>query len=1163
MKKLITLLAFFITTIIVKAQTVANVEGVYGGSISAITGGKIGNSTDTFRIFIATQSANSIFYTTAIIPTSGAATTIDSFKVLTAASSASGFGSGINKIAYHNTSGKIFFVSTGTVYSATTAVSAASAISSLVGIADISIVGNNFFALSNAMPNNIVYAGTLDASGSLTINSATTIIGQSYSNLVLGKNDKLYLFKAGTDPQAIEFGGSISGGVNFSSTTVNGLSSLSSSVQWAAMAVYNDGTVFIGGNDNTGKVIAKSPNFSGTYSAASIGIAGTSGSNIEFRTVNASSYYVYFGSAYNTNNGNAGSWFNIGNVSFETHPNDGSVFFIKNHPTTGGVLLMTTDQGLGITKNSGSVITEADEGINAVQVKDFDMNTTKDFGWLASKSGIRYVENYNTATKTWSKALFPNGDGSPYYSCEMVTNDTVYVGNTRVYKSNNKGTNWTQLFDANQAPYNLVGATVSTLAVGGYNNQIVMAGYKQLNGTGKGGVFYSLNGGTSWQQLLINTSSIGQDVNVNDIEMTIDSGMVVAYIGVNYNNTTSPITTGMYKAKYNGTSWTVSSEPIYSSTSALISINDIAIVSKDTIVAVGAFYNSVLKHEYPINFSISRAIKNTWSSAVVDTSRVGGYKAVSWSADTLFYAYNNTIYWDRIQFNTTYTYRRGEAEYYSVPVGTEVNVLFYDELVAGTETDIRSIRGATTIRTPIRTTTHRSACSGGVITGGTPAGGYYYIVDTLADAYVRENNGEYYVMFATNGVLTGESSNAFTTLSAVVAAFPSLTLTYFTTITTYPSAGGTYIIGYTDASFSGASATDTTTVTSSSVVSTISGANYTCSGQGTKVQLSNTTAGGVWSSSNSSVATINPTTGLLTVTGFGTSVINYTVISGACSNAATMNFAVAGLPMLDSISGSSNLCVGNTTQLSNNSFLPFGTTTTWSSITGRATVSSSGLVSGTSAGTAIIKFTVTNSYGCSNYTTKNISINALPAVPNIAYSSGTVSPQATSVGGTIQLCTNKNFTLVGNPVNGVWSKTGSLTASPLSLNSTTINISTFGALGNVSITYTVSDSKGCSNSRTIRANVVSCGSRGIKSTMFDSEQFIIYPNPAKDFITLTNISTIKQIDITDYTGKIVLATKVNDELQHPINISFLTKGIYLLKVTDFSNNSSIYKLFKD
>ncbi len=1134
MKKIITLFIFFAVAFKINGQTIANVEGVFGGSISAITGGQKNGSPDSFTIFISTQSANSIFYTTAVVPSSGAATTVDSFKVLDAASSASGFGSGINKLAYHAQSGKIFFISASTVYYATTASSSATAITSISHISDIAILGNKFFAMTNDNPDNTFYTGTLDASGNLTINTSATITGQGYSNLVVGKNDKLYAFKASSDPQAVEFGGNISTGVNLSSATTNTLSGLSSSINWAAMAVYNDGTVFIGGNDASGKQMAKAPNFTGTYTTNSLGIVGNSGPNIEFRTVNASSYFVYFGSAYSNNNGNSGSWQNLGNTSFETHPNDGTVFFIKNHPNTGGVLLLTTDQGLGITKNSGSVITEVDEGINAVQVKDFDMNAAKDFGWLASKSGIRYVENYNTASKAWSKAIFPNGDGAPYYSCEMVTRDTAYVGNNRVYKTNNKGTTWTQLFDANISPYNLTGAVVSTIAIGGSNNQIVMAGYKQLVGNNKGGVFYSLNGGSSWQQLLINAASIGQDVNVNDIEMTIDSGLVVAYIGVNYNSATTPVTKGMYKAKYNGTSWAVSSEPIYASSSSLISVTDIGIISKDTIVAVGAFYNPSLAHEYPIHFEISRTVKNTWSSTVVDATRVGGYEAVSWSGDTLFYAYNNVIYWDEIQFHSTYTYRRGEAEYYSVPVGTEINVLFYDELVAGTETDIRSIRGASTIRTPIRTATHRTACSGGTITGGTPSGGYYYIVDTLADAYVLQSNGEYYLLFATNGILNGTSSSAFENTAEITAAFPTLTLTYFTAITTYPAAG-TYIIGYTDASYSGASATDTTTVSSAGNVDTITGTNYSCNGPGATSQLSNSTSGGVWSSSNNGVATINASTGLVTVAGFGTSVINYTVTISGCSSAATTNFNVAGLPNLDSITGNSRVCVGSSIQLSNTTNLPMGTTTTWSSIAGRATVSSNGLTTGTSAGNASIKYTASNVYGCSSYTTKNISVNAIPPMPTISYAPGTTG--VTGASGTV--CKNKPFTLIGKPAGGTWS------SSLISINGSGF-VNTGNATGAASVTYSYTDNKGCNNSRTINTTIVAC--RGINEQSIINE-IVVYPNPAKSFIyiKLNKLTNTGSITITDLYGKQLKQQPLSMGV-NTIDISPLAKGIYIATI---------------
>ena len=84
-------------------------------------------------------------------------------------------------------------------------------------------------------------------------------------------------------------------------------------------------------------------------------------------------YYVYFGSAYSNAKGTASSWLNWGNVSFETHSNDGATLSLCSG-LIGGTLLLTTDQGLGWTKNSGSIISEINDGIEAVQVNDFDIN---------------------------------------------------------------------------------------------------------------------------------------------------------------------------------------------------------------------------------------------------------------------------------------------------------------------------------------------------------------------------------------------------------------------------------------------------------------------------------------------------------------------------------------------------------------------------------------------------------------------------------------------------------------------------------------------------------------------------------------------------------------------------------------------------------------------
>ncbi len=695
MKKALPLvLASYLLIGAIQAQTfIADVESVYGGSIKGITGGKVGSYVDSFRVFIATESANSIFYADGNKLTIGNAS-IKSFTVLPSTNAAAGLGSGIEKLAYHKASGKVFFINLGNLYaSSITALSATLIVPAGMNgpINDLAIVDNNILFTSFNMGNTYVSKGSLDAVGNYTAATTGTIAGSF--DLHIGNNaDSVYLFQQGTAPKVYKFNHDAAT-LNFPATYVSVSPVLSPTIFWKTMGVATDGKIFIGGSDNMNKHVANGNINSAVFTSVNTGIAGTFGNNIDFYTGLLGNYYVYFGSAYSNAKGAASTWFNFGNISFETHPNDGAVFTLGTN-LPGGVILCTTDQGLGWSKNSGEIIREIDEGIEAVQVNDFDMRSAKDFGWLASKAGIRYVRNYNTASKSWSSPMFPNGDGSPYYACEMVgktDSNSVYVGNVRVYKTTNKGANWTQVFTAEAAPYNFSGQSqVRTIAVSDSMTNVVLVGYNDPSNN-RGGVFYSMNGGTSWNQLLCYASTTGQDIDVNDIEITSDSGKIVAYIGVDYDNSVSPPITGMYKAQYNGASWSVSKETIYSPSSSLIRINDIVIHSRDTIMAVGGFNNTVYGYEYGIMFSISRPVYNAWTSNVVTTHNPY-YSACYWNGDTLFYACRDTVWYRQLTYTATGTAATAEKIYSTVPKGTEINVLYYDELLGGNGTGFYAFR---------------------------------------------------------------------------------------------------------------------------------------------------------------------------------------------------------------------------------------------------------------------------------------------------------------------------------------------------------------------------------------------------------------------------------------------------------------------------------------
>ena len=704
MRKIFTQLFFLVLYFgFANAQTITTVENVYGGRINAIASSAVIGSVDSLNIFITTESANTAFYAKAVGGTFGSAS-ISNFTKMPALTAAANIGSGIQKIAAYSSYMYFANVPNDTIYKTAFNDGAYTAFRSFGAdtmLTSFLVKGNKmwfFFKVFSSNQDRFGYS-ELDANGNAT--NFISSYSYNYNNISIPSKDimsynycdSILVFKEGNDPEI-----TILANIDFGTATFHhdDLATLSTSIYWKTAAIAPNGTVFVGGSDNTTKYIAYRDATSTTWTVVNTNVAGVSGNNIDFYETLFGNYYVYFGSAYSNAKGVASSWNNFGNTSFETHPNDGGVHKIST-ALTGGVILITTDQGLGWSRNSGSVIVEIDNGIEAVQVSDFDMRSDKDFGWLASKAGIRYVRNYNTASKEWGNAMFPNGDGSPYYSAEMVGNDSlsVYVGNVRVYKTTNKGVAWSQVFTAESAPYNFpsVGSQVSTIAVSDSINNIVFAGYN-IQGISRGGVFYSMNGGTSWSQLLINATSIGQDVDVNDIEITSDSGKVVAYIGVEYNNSVSPIIRGMYKAQWDGVSWTVRAEEIYTPSTSLISINDIVIHSRDTILATGGFYNSVYSREYGINFIISRPVMNSWRSYVPSSIRTSGFTAAAWSGDTLFYAYKDSIFYSRIFFSATVTSTPGEALYIKVDKGTEINVLYYDELLAGSSTGFRSLKGA-------------------------------------------------------------------------------------------------------------------------------------------------------------------------------------------------------------------------------------------------------------------------------------------------------------------------------------------------------------------------------------------------------------------------------------------------------------------------------------
>jgi len=232
-----------------------------------------------------------------------------------------------------------------------------------------------------------------------------------------------------------------------------------------------------------------------------------------------------------------------------------------------------------------------------------------------------------------------------------------------------------------------------------------------------------------------------------------------------------------------------------------------------------------------------------------------------------------------------------------------------------------------------------------------------------------------------------------------------------------PGAAGIATITY---SLSGCYTTQNVTVNPNP--SSISGSPTVCAGLSTT--LSDATTGGTWSSSNPSIASVGPSTGVVTGVLAGSVTITY-VLSTGC--AATLPFTVGALPA--AITGTTYLCVGTTTVLHDAT-----TGGTWSS--DNITVASVptpgiGSIQGNGAGTATISY--------------------IPATGCIATTVVTVNSNPGPITGKISACVGDTVELADTAGGGEWSSSHPAIASASALSGVVTGVSA----GSATISYSL------------------------------------------------------------------------------------------------------------
>lgn len=700
MRKLIPLLfAFCLIPIYSNSQslTAPVAEGVYGGRVHAIDAYALG--ADSTRIIISTESANTLFYADIKSTDVGSKSYLANFNTVPGADMDDGFGDNINKIAVHESSGYIFFLDAGHVYRVAPKSGSAVGLTLISNISQLKIIGDKFYAVEGGD----LHFGTMNSSGVLSLNASSPIAisGTGLSSPPTIEIDKItqemWVFVEGMVPELYR---SSEPYTSFgSSTTFNSVSLTAMAkpnVQYRAFGSAPDGFLYIMGNhypsasnvsdyfdvavseDSASSWYHYNKPFSGPF-------AQIAGPNIEFAG-NATKYYMSNGDSWNDDNGDSTAWNYFGTPGGLHNNNRANSGAVKVDPVNDSLVFFTTNVAFGFSADYGSSGYGFNRGLTAVQVYDMEMTSDYETGWVASKSGIRKVSNYKSAA-SWSATQFPNGDGSPYFSIAMAgdNTDTVFAGNVRIKKTMDGGANWSLVFDPTAASggnlYPPHGTECRSLEINPWNSDMVLAGFASEQ-TSNGGLFLSTDGGNNWMQLLVEASSPGSDVDVNDI---VFSDSTTAYFGVFYDLST-PQGLSIYKLTDIGSVNTVSQNMDGSNTvvgyQIVASIYDLELSpSGDTLFAAGT--DAGINH--PICYYKDLSGTDKWE--VISTSGFPSgsnevASAVTIGSNVVFCSVNSDIYTYDLSVGGSWSLG------YSYPVGTRINFLFYDELLVGTGTGL-------------------------------------------------------------------------------------------------------------------------------------------------------------------------------------------------------------------------------------------------------------------------------------------------------------------------------------------------------------------------------------------------------------------------------------------------------------------------------------------
>jgi hypothetical protein len=317
---------------------------------------------------------------------------------------------------------------------------------------------------------------------------------------------------------------------------------------------------------------------------------------------------------------------------------------------------------------------------------------------------------------------------------------------------------------------------------------------------------------------------------------------------------------------------------------------------------------------------------------------------------------------------------------------------------------------------------------------------------------------------------------------------------------------------YTVTDANGCSTTTAPTVvavTQLPVVAAIAGANTVC--QGTNTNFTNASTGGVWSSSNASVASVDATGVVSGVTG-GNATISYTVTNNGCSTTEVKNISVQTAPVTSiSVSGPTTFCAGGSVVLTAAAGNGFAWTNT----------ATSQAITVTQSGTYGVS--VTNGQGCASIAAP-VSITVVPF------------PVLDPIAGNNSVCIGATTPLSNTTTGGVWSSSNAGVAA-VSTNGTVSGVNN----GSATISYTYTNASGCTSvvTKPIAVNVIPSAATSISGpTTFCAGNSVTITAPLADTYLWSNNATTQSITVsTSGSYDVLVATAGCSATSAPVSVT--------------------------